>query len=405
MKFSKPSPLLSIFLIVLVDILGLTIVMPLLPLFAERLGATPFVVGGLVSSYALCQLLAGPVLGRLSDKIGRKPVLIMSQVGTFIGFLVLAFSHSLFWVFLSRVIDGLTAGNLSVAQAYVSDVTRAQDRAKSFGLIGAAFGLGFLVGPAFSAFLSRYGLHVPILAAAACSAASILASSLLLSSSVKVVEPDALTTGQPAPPRLFQWGAYREALQNPPLKSRLWQFTAFAFGFAIFMSGLALFSERRFTLDGRPFGVREIGFSMAYLGLVGLLLQAGFVGKLVRWLGEGVLVGVGFCALLLGYVLLGEVQSIFWLHVALSTIGVGIAVLRPCLTSLITQQVSRNAQGMVLGLTQSITSLAQIFGPLLGGLLIEHNHLHLWAWAPAVLSVWGLGLSLRKPPSITPANS
>src|SRR5438034_7671866 len=176
----KSSPLLSIFLIVLVDVLGLTIILPLLPFYAESLGATPSTVGLLVSAYAICQLLAGPPLGQLSDRVGRRPVLLVSQIGTFIGFLMLAFAHSLWLVFLARIIDGLTAGNLTVAQAYISDVTEPQNRAKAFGLIGVAFSLGFLVGPGVSGYLAQYGNHYPILAAAGLSFTSIMATTFLL---------------------------------------------------------------------------------------------------------------------------------------------------------------------------------------------------------------------------------
>src|SRR5436190_23849314 len=169
----KTSPLLSIFLIVLVDVLGLTIILPLLPFYAESFGATPAVVGLLVSAYALCQLIAGPPLGHLSDRVGRRPVLLVSQIGTCIGFIMLGFAQTLWLVFLARIIDGLTAGNLTVAQAYISDVTEPQNRAKAFGLIGVAFSLGFLVGPALSGFLAQYSNQYPILAAAALSFTSI----------------------------------------------------------------------------------------------------------------------------------------------------------------------------------------------------------------------------------------
>ena len=166
------SPLLPIFLIVMVDVLGLTIILPLLPFYAERLGASPTVVGLLVATYAACQLIAGPLLGQMSDRTGRRPLLLVSQMGTFIGFLMLAWAGyvGLLWmVFLSRVIDGLTAGNLSLAQAYISDVTRPEERAKSFGMIGVAFGVGFLIGPAISGFLSVYSYEYPVFAAAALS--------------------------------------------------------------------------------------------------------------------------------------------------------------------------------------------------------------------------------------------
>src|SRR5207247_7772541 len=191
----KSSPLLSIFLIVLVDVLGLTIILPLLPFYAESLGATPSTVGLLVSAYAICQLLAGPPLGQLSDRVGRRPVLLVSQMGTFVGFLILASARTLWVVFLARVIDGLTAGNLTVAQAYISDVTKPEDRAKSFGIIGIAFGLGFLIGPAVSGLLAKYDYRYPIFAAAALSATSILTTYLLL----PAVQPGGSKKDPPGP--------------------------------------------------------------------------------------------------------------------------------------------------------------------------------------------------------------
>src|SRR5881296_1320397 len=186
----KKSPLFSIFLIVLVDVLGLTIILPLLPFYAESLGATPVVVGMLVSAYAACQLIAGPPLGHLSDRVGRRPVLLVSQMGTCIGFLILAYAHTLWIVFLARIIDGLTAGNLTVAQAYIADVTDEKNRTKSFGLIGIAFGVGFLVGPGVSGLLSQFVTTIPIFVAAGLSLTSIFCTYFLLPSVVPHPHPE-----------------------------------------------------------------------------------------------------------------------------------------------------------------------------------------------------------------------
>src|SRR5246127_518210 len=185
----KSSPLLPIFLIVLVDVMGLTIILPLLPFYAESFGATPTIVGLIISTYAFCQLIAGPPLGHLSDRVGRRPVLLVSQMGTFAGFLILAGAQALWMVFLARIIDGLTAGNLTVAQAYISDVTEPENRAKSFGIIGIAFGLGFLIGPAISGYLAQFSNTYPILLAAGLSFTSIMCTYFLLPSVVR--HPDA----------------------------------------------------------------------------------------------------------------------------------------------------------------------------------------------------------------------
>jgi len=156
------SPLFPIFLIVLVDVFGLTLVLPLLAPYAERFGATPLEATLLVSVYAACQLVAGPLLGRISDRTGRKPMLLVSQVGTLLGFALMANAWALWVIFAARVIDGLTAGNLSLAQAYISDKTAPENRSKSFALIGIAFGVGFFFGPFVSGYLATHGGKHPV---------------------------------------------------------------------------------------------------------------------------------------------------------------------------------------------------------------------------------------------------
>jgi len=397
------SPLLPIFLIVMVDVLGLTIILPLLPFYAERLGASPTVVGLLVSTYAACQLVAGPVLGQMSDRVGRRPLLLVSQMGTFIGFLILAWAgfNGLLWlVFVSRVIDGLTAGNLSLAQAYISDVTRPEERAKSFGVIGVAFGVGFLIGPAISGFLSIFGYEYPVFAAAALSFTSILSTYFLLPSAPVI--PESEKREGPAPPagrrlRVLDWGHYATYFKRPALASLLWQFFSFTFTFAIFMSGFALFAERRYTWNGHPFGVKEVGYVFAYVGFLGIILQGGLIGRLVRKFGEEKLVFSGFVTATVGFALMGFTYRLPGLLVASSIASFGTGVLRPALTSLITQRAARDEQGVVLGLTQSLMSVAQIIGPVIAGFLIDHRLLTTWAVAGAAVSAVGIAIGSFKP--------
>jgi DHA1 family tetracycline resistance protein-like MFS transporter len=378
------SPLLAIFLIVSVDVLGLTIILPLLPFYAEKLGATPAVVGLLVSTYALCQLIAGPILGRMSDRTGRRPLLLVSQLGTFIGFLILAYSKVLWLVFLSRVIDGATAGNLSLAQAYISDVTEPENRAKSFALIGIAFGMGFLAGPAISGFLSQYSYQYPIFAAAALSATSILCTYFLLPSSIP-----ARTSEDGGPARRFtvlDWGSYLRYFRTPGIAPLLWQFLAFALTFSLFMTGFPLFAERRFVWQGHPFGPKQVGYVYAYLGFLGVILQGGLMGRLVKMFGEINLVRAGFFFAMVGLAVLGFTYGIPLLLVVSAAASLGTGMNRPALTSLITQRAARSEQGVVLGLTQSLNSISQICAPALAGLLIDHSLLATWALVAAVIS-------------------
>jgi DHA1 family tetracycline resistance protein-like MFS transporter len=380
------SPLLPIFLIVLVDVLGLTIILPLLPFYAEHLGASATVVGLLISSYAFCQLIAGPILGKMSDHMGRKPLLIVSQFGTLIGFIVLAFAGSLSMVFLSRIIDGLTAGNLSLAQAYIADVTTTENRAKSFGVIGVAFGFGFLIGPAISGFLAQFGYVYPIFAAAFLSASSIVCTATLLPGA----EPHADRGGRL---NVLDWKAYAEFFARPKLGRLLWQFFFFAFSFALFISGFALYAQRRYMLHGQPFGAKEVGYVFAWVGLLGLILQGGLIGRLVRLLGERTLVWTGFAISALGYGLLAWTRTVGGLLGA-CTVNSCSGVLRPAVTSLITQQAGKREQGVVLGLTQSITSISQIVAPVIAGSLIDRGQLGAWALATAGVAFFGMLASL-----------
>jgi MFS transporter, DHA1 family, tetracycline resistance protein len=391
----RKSPLLPIFLIVAVDVLGLTIMIPLLPFYAEKLGASPSQVGWLVGVYALCQLFSGPLLGRMSDHVGRKPLLIVSQIGTLIGFLVTAFAGALWVVFLGRIIDGATAGNLSLAQAYISDVTKPEERAKSFGIIGIAFGLGFLIGPAISGLLSHFDYRLPILAAALMSFTSIMATTFLLPSVKNVHRVQSGPSG-PGGRRLslVQWSEYGRYFRQPGLGTLLVQFLVFTFSFAMFVSALALFVERRITWHGKPFGAEQTGYVWAYAGLLGVCLQGPALGRLVKRFGERALNRTGFAAYVVGYSMLAFAHSIPWLLLSTTVLALG-GLVRPTLTSMITQKTSREEQGTVLGLTQSLTSVSQIVGPPLAGLLIQHQLLTPWGLAIAVVALLGLVIASR----------
>lgn len=381
MPLTRRSPLIPIFLIVAVDILGLTIILPLLPFYAEKMGASATQVGLLVSVYALCQLFSGPLLGRLSDRTGRKPLLLLSQLGTFIGFLVLAYAPSLWVVFLARIIDGSTAGNISLAQAYISDVTEPEKRTGAFALIGIAFGLGFLIGPAISGFLAQYSYQYPIFAAAALSATSILATATLLPSTT----PAAASDGRKL--SVLDWGAYVQFFKRPELGPLLWQFAVFMMAFSFFISGFALFAERRYS-----FGPKQVGYVYAYVGFLGIILQGGLIGRLSRRFGDLPLVQWGFRLAAVGYAALAFAFGIPALLAVSAVSSMGSGALRPALTSLITQRTKRTEQGTVLGLTQSLNSVASIIAPAMAGMLINLQLLSTWAFVMAGFCAAGLFL-------------
>jgi MFS transporter, DHA1 family, tetracycline resistance protein len=385
----RSHPLIPLFFIVAVDVLGLTIMIPLLPFYAERMGATPTQAGWLIGIYAACQLISGPLLGRLSDHTGRKRLLLVSQAGTSFGFLVTALAPSLWILFLGRAIAGSTAGNLALAQAYISDVTKPEDRAKSFGIIGIAFGLGFLVGPAISGVLAQFDYRTPIFGAAALSALNILNTWFMLQD---VPPGGEARTGNDSPAgrrlSLVQWGEYAEYFKRPLLAARLWQFLLFSMGFSMFVGGLPLFLERRLTWHGMPFGPREVGYTWAFAGLIGIPLQGPALGKLVRRFGEHTLNRIGLAGYVFGYVILAFCYSVPMLALATVVISIG-GMVRPVLTSMITHAAGREEHGVILGLVQSLQSIALMAAPPIGGFLITHGWLTWWGLAAAAVTFFG----------------
>jgi MFS family permease len=413
------SPLLPIFLTVFVDVLGLTLMLPLLPLYTEKLGGTPLTVGLLIASYAFCQLISGPILGRASDRVGRKPVLLVSQTGTFIGFLIIGLAPriglalhvpALAILFLGRIIDGFTAGNLSIAQAYISDVTRPENRTRAFALIGIAFGSGFLIGPAISGVLAhRFEMGTPAFAAASLSMLSILLTATLLprnpvrpaedgvpdASAAPVAVSGASGVPRPAPPPAGSRSlAFGKFFSRPLPRRRLLEFFAFTLSFSTLIGGLALFLERRFG-----FNVESVGWVFAFSGLIGGFIQGGIIGRLVKRYGEARLALSGFVTMAIGYCLLGLAYRIPLLLALVAISGFGVAVTRPALTTLITKSVGRDETGAALGVSQSLSSVAQMVGAPIAGLLIQHGWLAAYGLAAGSVALWGVVLGLQPEPA------
>ena len=388
------SPLLPIFLIVLVDVLGLTMVIPLLPRYAETYGASPLVATLLSSCYSVCSLISTPIIGKLSDSRGRRPLLLISQAGTFVGFLILAGANTLPIIFIGRIIDGCTAGNLSLAQAYISDHTAPQDRAKSFGIIGIAFGIGFMFGPAISGALATISLGAPFLAAAGMSAASIFCTYTLLPRE-KPPQDEPADPNAPPPPAgrrisVFDWRVYADYFRRPGFLNLCVQFFLFQFAFSCFTQNFALFAERRYTHGGLPWGPSEVGYLFAYSGFLGVIWQGGLIGRMVKKFGEARLIVAGFLTTAIAYTGLGFTYSLPFLLVVATISSFGNGVLRPTITSRITQSVGRHEQGVALGISQSLASIAMVLAPPTGGVLIDHLWLTPWAEVCAIVSAVGL---------------
>ena len=395
----KPSPrtmdgwnpqIMPAFLINLVDVLGMTIIIPLLPFYAEKYGASPLAVGMLVSVFAFCQLIGGPILGKLSDSMGRKPLLIVSQLGTLIGFVILALAPNLLWIFISRVIDGLTAGNISLVQAHISDTTAPEERAKSFAMLGIAFGFGFFIGPAISGFLSQYSYQYPIFVAAGLSLLSIFMTMALMPNKPKVVGEAKMSSS-----KVFDLELYVRYFKDPKLAGILYQWLLYSLAFAVFTSGFALFAERQFSTPGHHFGVKQVGFVLCYVGFLSMTLPVTLTGKLTKILGDHRTVQLSLLSLMIGYGMLGFVHGTLGVIVSCTFSAFGGGMLRPVLTSVITKCAPRSEQGVVLGVSQSLMSLAQILAPLVSGALIDRELLVAWSLLAGLLCLAGLAFSIK----------
>jgi multidrug resistance protein len=379
--------LFPVFLIVFTDIMGFGLMIPLLPFYAEHFGASAFTVGLLLSVFALCQLLAGPPLGQLSDRIGRKPVLVISQIGTLAGYMLLALSNTLWLIFVARIIDGLTAGNISVAHAYVSDNTPPEQRTKAFGIVGAAFGLGMLVGPSLGGLLARHSLTTPIWGACVLSALSIVATTALLPKGIRAKHKGPSEALLPVKPILA-------CFRDPATGGLFLLLSLFYFAFNTFVSGFALFLAGRVSWQGEPMGPQTAGFLFAYAGLMNFFFQAIALGHLLRWFRERSLVFAGFLLMAVGFGALSLSRTVSVTLAFLTLSHSGAAVLRPTITARISKRVSPQRQGLVMGVNQSVMSIAAILAPLAVGILIDHGLYVGWAlWMSAIAVAGAFGVS------------
>lgn len=401
----KRSPLLVIFITVFIDLVGFGIVIPVLPYYAEgsKFGATPTQVGLLFASYSVMQLVFSPVLGRLSDKYGRRPILLMSLLGTAIGFLVLGFATTLWMLFVGRIVDGISGGNISTAQAYIADVTTKENRAKGMGLIGAAFGLGFVFGPAIGGILSRWGVNVPFLFAGGLA----FANAILLYFTL----PETVTPDHPARVSAASGRGWRQllvALREPRLAYVLAIYFLGIVAFSIMTATFSLFMMFRLGYDAF-----HNGWVFAFVGIISAAIQGGMIGKLVKRFGEPLLIIVG--ALLFS-------ASLFAIPFVTLASGLGVllglgaataiaqALSAPSLSSLASKTASAGEQGGVLGVMQSVASLARAVGPSLAAVLIYSAVAHIGYdgvpqkmsdasilrtfWTAAVIQFLGLLLAL-----------
>ena len=377
-----------VFGFVFIDLLGYSLILPLLPYYAEAFGASLTVVGLLGTSNALAQLVAAPFIGRLSDRFGRRPMLIFSITGTVLSFTILGLAQSVPVLFLSRVLDGLLGGNIALARAYITDITDEDNRSRGLGIIGAAFGLGFIIGPAMGGFLSRYGFAAPAFLAAGLSLLNLIAVVLWLPESL-TPERRRKAKDQPRPslsPKAFV-AALRRPCAGPLLHVQLF----YNLAFTLFTANFAIFSKERLGLS-----VQSTSFVLAYVGLLSVLVQGLAVGRLTDRYRERTLIAAGIVGLGGFLVLWGFTPSVWLLLVVLAPIALASGVLNVVLSSQLTKAVYREEVGGTLGLSASLQTLAQIVAPGLGGLLSDS----LGPWTIGVLGglimLWTYSFARRR---------
>lgn len=395
------SPLVIIFITIFIDLVGFGIVIPVLPLYAERYGASEATIGVLLATYSAMQFVFAPVLGKLSDRVGRRPVLLVSLIGTSIGFLIMGFAPSmpvglalfglaptLVWLFVARMIDGISGGNISTAQAYIADVTPPEERSKGMGLIGAAFGLGFVFGPMIGGMMSYISPAAPFFFASAMAAANATALYFLL--------PESLSHEHRSEAR--RSGGIVRILEE----SGSWQLVAVVstyflatVAFAMMTATFALFAAHRFKFDAW-----HTGFLFGYVGIIGAVIQGGLLGRLVKMFGDKLLTVIGtalFAVSVFGFTLSGTVVL---LVIASTGIAIGNSLMTPTLNALASKSVNASLQGRVLGVMASVASLARIIGPVLGGLLLSRDpdygshYGRTLYWVSSAIMLVALGVSL-----------
>lgn len=386
-KKASKSALLLIFLIVFIDLLGFGIIIPVLPQCASDFGADPQMVGYLVMSYSLAQFFLTPFWGRLSDNVGRKPILLVSLAASAIGYCIWGFAASLSMLFVSRLVAGAGNANIAVAQAYISDVTTPEERSKGMGLIGAAFGLGFTLGPAIGGALSFFGFHAIGFAACACSALALLLAVFTLK------EPQVRS--QAGHERYaIEASFYLKTIADPKLASSLLIFFLSTFAFAGMEATLALLASKWYS-----FGKAEISWLFTFIGFVMVIVQGGLIGRLSKKCSEASLVGAGALLLSIGLLLTACIKSVGGLYFSMAVLAVGLSILNPSNQSLTSKLADPEKVGGVLGVGQSLSTLGRVLGPIAGALTFQYLDVQYpyYLGALVMFAVFALSFALPKP--------
>jgi multidrug resistance protein len=384
-----------------VDMLGLIIIYPLLPFYAEHLGADAAMVGALIAAFSIAQLVAAPVWGWLSDRYGRRPAILVGLLLSAVAYVIFAFAGTLWLLFLSRVVQGLGGGTIGVVQAYVSDVSEPKDRAKMLGWLSAVTSLGAVIGPAIGSMLVRFGgQHAPGLGSASLCILVSLFAWRYLSESRGTATMEMLATGHQASGR----GAIARVIMHPhdPATRLIWIY-AIAIG-AFYGTGAIL----PLVLADR-LGVNEqnIGYFVMYLGGVGVIVRTGVLGRMIEWLGEARLCRLGLVLLAAGLALVAAINSYPVMFLSFTLMPVGTAFIFPAVTAMLSRVVSKSERGLYMGVQHTFGGISRVSFPLATGWAMDRMGKgvpYVVAGVLVLLSVALTGSMERyaEPPAVSP---
>ncbi len=391
-----------VFFTLFMDMLGFGIIIPIQPFYAESFGATPMVVTWLSASYSVMQLFFSPLWGRLSDRIGRRPVVLTSIAIGAVGFLVFGFAQGLWMLFAARMVAGFGNANIGTVQAIISDITTGKDRAKGMGILGAAFGMGFIFGPVIGALVNLgWGPSAPAFVAAALGLVNLIFAYFKLP---ETRDPNAPARGAVG---IFNLGALSQALRIKNLPQLFLIFFIYSTGFSLMETSISLFLETDLVphaLYGSAEGRKQASLLTMYMllvvGVASAVVQGGLISKLKARFGEKRLLVAGCMLVAVGFVTVTRSPPIgFWVVLVGSVIiAAGSGIISPSLSSMLSRSAPQQRQGEFLGLGQSMSALGRIAGPLMSGVLFERIHSLPLLTGAALVSVGGaVGLSLAQP--------
>lgn len=356
-----------IFLIIFTEVLGFSMVLPLVPFLGLSLGLTPLQIGFIISVFSICQLFASPITGKLSDHFGRKPLFILSQISTFVGFIFLGFATTAILLIVARLIDGLLGSNMTVSQAYISDITKPKYRTRVYGYSSGVFGAGLIFGPFIGGILSRISYSVPMFFAAAVTMISIALVVLFLPETIsKKTDKISLSFNDVIPV-----DDVRHFVKNPKIRNSLLMFFIYNIAFFLFISNIGLLAEAQFHV-----AADQVSFYMVWIGIIRVSIQTVLIARILRVLGENRVLVTGIFSMTISMVTLAFSVEYLFVFVPLIFLAYGTGVSRPILTSELTNNVTQKETGTILGVNNSLNSVAQIITPILGGFIIEYLPSH-----------------------------